>query len=249
MLLVLCYGVISSYNVIYVIAGNSGKYKLIVNADGKSDVWKHFQLVYEVCDGADNEVKYFCACNKCFKVYQYKDNNRKHFGTHNLLEHTQRCVGGSKKTQMKMDQCIPRKVQLSKGDVSNLKRKAVEYCIDGYHSFRAIEHKGLMNIMQTCVDYGAKYGKFQIKDEMMKRNTVAREASSLACEVKQQLASQLKDPAEDGTVSLTVDMYTDDYRKKSYLDIHASWIDKDFTFHHSALAVHHFGTEAHTGKL
>jgi len=24
----------------------------------------------------------------------------------------------------------------------------------------ATEHDGLMNIMQTCVDYGAKYGKF-----------------------------------------------------------------------------------------
>ena len=48
-----------------------------------------------------------------------------------------------------------------------------------------------MNIMQTCIDYGAKYGKFQIEDEMVKWNTVAREMSSLACEVKQQLASRL----------------------------------------------------------
>ena len=32
--------------------------------------------------------------------------------------------------------------------------------------------------------------------------------------------------------------------KKSYLDIHASWIDNDFSYHHAALAVKHFGTEA-----
>ena len=234
-------------SVIYAVAGDSGKYKLKVNTEGKSDVWKQFPLVYEVVDGDEKEVKYFCACSKCFKVYQYKDSNGKHFGTRNLLEHTRRCVG-SRKSQLQIYQCVPRKVQLSKGDVANLKRKAVQYCVEGYQSFRAIEHDGLMNIMQTCVDYGAKYGKFQIADEMVKRNTVAKEASSLACEVKRQLASRMKDPTEDGTVAVTIDLYTDDYRKKSYLDIHASWIDNDFSYHHAALAVKHFGTEAHTGK-
>jgi len=83
---------------------------------------------------------------------------------------------------------------------------------------------------------------------MVKRNTVSREAAILASEVKAQLVRRLKEPAEDGTVSLSIDMYTDDFRKKSYLDVHASWIDNDFTFHHAALAVRHFGTEAHTGN-
>ena len=52
---------------------------------------------------------------------------------------------------------------------------------------------------------------------------------------------------EDGTVSLCVDMYTDDYRKKSYLDVHAVWVERDYNIHHAALAVWHFGTAAHTG--
>jgi len=71
----------------------------------------------------------------------------------------------------------------------------------------------------------------------------------LASQVKSELAVRLKDPAAYGTVSVCIDMYTDDYRKKSYLDIYASWIDKDFTFHHAALAVCHFGTLAHTGII
>ena len=103
------------------------------------------------------------------------------------------------------------------------------------------------NLMEMCADYGAKYGKFEIKEEMVKRNTVSRVVASLASEVKVKLISRLHEPIQDGTVSLSIDMYTDDYRKKSYLDIHASWVDKNFNFHHSALAVCHFGTEAHTG--
>ena len=56
-------------------AGDTRKYKLKVNTDAKSDVWKQFPLVYEVCEGVDKEVKYFCTCVKCLKVYQYKDSN------------------------------------------------------------------------------------------------------------------------------------------------------------------------------
>jgi len=84
---------------------------------------------------------------------------------------------------------------------------------------------------------------------MVKRNTVSREVSALASEIKLLLAARLKDPAEDGTVSLCIDMYTDNYRKKAYLDVHASWINRDFSFNHAALAVRHFGTVAHTGMF
>jgi hypothetical protein len=41
-------------------------------------------------------------------------------------------------------------------------------------------------------------------------------------------------------------MYTDDYRKRSYLDVHAFYVSRDFQLHHVALAVHHFGTLSHT---
>jgi len=44
-----------------------------------------------------------------------------------------------------------------------------------------------------------------------------------------------------GTVSLCTDMYTDDYRKQSYLDVYVSWINRQFQKHHAALAVRHFG--------
>ena len=37
-----------------------------------------------------------------------------------------------------------------------------------------------------------------------------------------------------------MDLYTDDYRKRAYLDVHAFWTDRD-------LKLQHFGTSAHTG--
>ena len=56
----------------------------------------------------------------------------------------------------------------------------------------------------------------------------------LNCNSKQ---TQSHSSIEDGTVSLCIDMYTDDYRKQSYLDVHVSWIDRQFQKHHAALTV------------
>ena len=42
-------------------------------------------------------------------------------------------------------------------------------------------------------------------------------------------------------------MWTDNFRKLSYLDVHAFWVRKEFTLKHCLLAVEHFGTDSHTG--
>jgi len=42
---------------------------------------------------------------------------------------------------------------------------------------------------------------------------------------------------EDGTVSLCTGMHTDDYREQSYLDVHVSWINRQFRKQHAAQAV------------
>jgi len=65
--------------------------------------------------------------------------------------------------------------------------------------------------------------------------------------VKQKLKDRLASEILDETVALCLYLYTDDYGKKAFLDVHASWIDKEFKIHHAALAIRHFGTASHTG--
>jgi len=67
--------------------------------------------------------------------------------------------------------------------MSTLKRKQVEYCVDGYNSFRSVEHKGLLNLLQTCVDYGAKYSKFDMAQILYSRDAVSRATVSMAAEM------------------------------------------------------------------
>ena len=64
--------------------------------------------------------------------------------------------------------------------------------------------------------------------------------------MKNNLKDTLKEPIEDETVSLCIELYTDDYRKKACLDVRATWTDHNFSLQHSAPAIQHFGTAAHT---
>ena len=215
----------------------------------KSDIWKTFPLVYRVTeDGSKVAVDYFCACVKCQKVYMYKDANGKHFGTKNQLEHVKRCTGNVPSMQRTLKQCMQTKTQLSATDRTTMKQRQMLYCINGHHSFKAVENDGLRNLMQTCIDLGAKYGKFDAADAAVSRKTISREVASAVDDVRRCLVQRLQDPVADGTLSLCIDMYTDDYRKRAYLDVHSSWVERDFTSHHTALAVRHFGSDAHTAE-
>ena len=130
-------------------------------------------------------------------MYQLKDSSGNPLGTKNLLEHLKRCIEGATQTQLKLQQCLTQSAQLTKADLSNLKRKEVLYCMEGYNPFRSVEHDGFLNMMQTCVDLGAKYGKFDVGEAAFGRKAVSREVTNLASHVKNSLVAELKPAAED----------------------------------------------------
>ena len=137
--------------------GNTEKYQLKITTTMKAAVFKSFPLVYEVDpDGNEVHVKYFCARARCKKVYQYKDANCKNFGTQNQNQHLKNCSGHLQNSQMTMFQCMPKKVTLSASDSTSLKHKQMQYCVNGYNSFKSVEHDGIFELMQTCVNFGSK---------------------------------------------------------------------------------------------
>ena len=51
---------------------------------GKADIWKQFCIVhYKADDASEESVLNYCACNKCYKVYQLKNSNGRPMGTKN----------------------------------------------------------------------------------------------------------------------------------------------------------------------
>ena len=112
-------------------------------------MWKKISVVFEKGD-ADDKTEFVCACNNCLEVYVLKDANGRLNDTKNLLDHLSPCPGLTSQKQLQLQQCLPQKPQVSKADLNYLKRKEVEYCVEGYHSsIRSVEHPGFANMMQT----------------------------------------------------------------------------------------------------
>ena len=114
------------------------EFELRCNDSAKSNVWKHLSLVFEkLRTTSENisfaEVKYFCACNRCRRVYMYKAPDGSSFGTKNLLDHVKSCSGSKPASQLQISQCVRSKPQMTKRDSALLKQMEVEYCVDGYH--------------------------------------------------------------------------------------------------------------------
>jgi len=102
---------------------------------------------------------------------------------------------------MTMFQCMPTKVTLSASDSTSLKHKQMLYCVNGYNSFKSVEHDRILELMQTCVNFGSKYGKFSIRDVAAGRLMV-RKVSGAPETIRARATERLKDPISDGTVSV-----------------------------------------------
>ena len=80
----------------------ANKFILKLNTLGKAAAWKHFSLIYaerenlnqsqgENADAEYDELKNYCACNKCRKVYVYKSADVTSHGIKNLINHLKNC--------------------------------------------------------------------------------------------------------------------------------------------------------------
>jgi len=171
------------------------------NDAGKSDAWKHFSLIYEKNDDELLELKYFCACNGCRKVYVYRAQDGSSYGTKNLQDHVRHCTKDKiPKVQMTLGQCVRQVPKIAKPDAARIKLQEVKYCADGYHAFQSVERDGLRGLLQTFVDTGAKYGQLEVSDILAGRKAVSRETAKVAAMVKETVQQRLKEPIEDGTV-------------------------------------------------
>jgi len=99
-----------------------------------------------------------------------------------------------------------------------VKQLEVKYCLDGYHLFRSVEHNGLHGLLQTSVDTGMKYGKINVDEFLTGRKVILCKACQMAKRVKNAVIERVKQPIDDGMISMSIDLYTDDYRKKAFLD-------------------------------
>lgn len=139
------------------------------------------------------------------------------------------------------------KISFSESEKKQILECEAKFVALGYHSFLSVENAGLQSLLQTFADLGAKHGTFKVEEILYGRMSVQRHVKELAKDVKEKVKECCKDAIADGTIAITTDMYTDDFRKRSFLDVHCFFVDEEFQLQHKLLAVKPFGTASHTG--
>jgi hypothetical protein len=86
------------------------------------------------------------------------------------------------------------------------------------NSFKSVEHTGLTNLAQTCIDIGARWGKIDIQDIWYGRRTIRDECYNKFISHKNKIKNEIQIYAKDRTLSATADLWRDDVIARYYLD-------------------------------
>lgn len=176
-------------------------------------MWEKFGVI---SDEESNIVKGFAACKTCFKVFVF--DSRK-CGTSSLRKHADTCAG-NKLITSSIEQ------YLSKGtELKVPHRDDKDFVCNDIRPFDAVHGEGFFALAQGLIDVGAQAGRVDVKQLLPDPTTVSRGVNKYAEEIRQKRIPELKMQLEGSNGAVTLDMWTDDYRKTSYLCVTLHYIN------------------------
>ena len=84
------------------------------------------------------------------------------------------------------------------------------------HLFKSVEHTGLSNLAQTCIDIGASIRN--VNDIQFGRKSIRDRCFNKFISYKNKTKNEIKTYAKDRTLSATLDLWRDDDGAMYYLD-------------------------------
>jgi hypothetical protein len=86
------------------------------------------------------------------------------------------------------------------------------------HSFRSIEHTGLIDLAQTCIEIGSRHGLIDIRELSFGRNSIQPECLKKFKQYKANIETTIRSHVTDRTIAATTDLWRDDCVGRYYLD-------------------------------
>lgn len=208
-----------------------------------SSVWNTF---YEIKDENGEIVKNHICCIQCKKVYKYLPAN----GTSKLLNHQKSCLNKSILKSQSQDGNVANVVvrenrymdDLLPEDRLILKKACSEFIIRDMRPINALFGNGLHKLLKSYVYICIKYNGLQNSplDYLPTHHTVANDIRSQHEQVKKNLLLLLNpvfldsDKAYGGAICL--DLWTDNYRKITYMGVAIHFVNSDFELNSRIIA-------------
>ena len=132
--------------------------------------------------------------------------------------------GGSidKLVKKKTDGLLPP----SREDKEDVTKLSVEFVCEDMRSFETVHRKGFKRLARGLVDIGARSGRVDAAKLLPDPTTVSRNLTKHAEEFRDKLIPELRNQLTESNAAVTLDMWTDDYKKIGYLGVTFHCINK-----------------------
>ena len=214
---------------------SSGEFTLS-EVSGKSNVWKNFKLIVQentqTCVG-------YVQCQKCLNFFSYNSKS----GTSHLRRHN--C---GKKTSFKLTNFLkPQTSSTDKSDKQTVLQAAIKLCSKDLRPFDIVSGEGFINFAQVLINIGAKKGNIDASDILPHPTTISRNIVETAETLRSEIIPYLKVKIEEGLCAASTDMWTDDFKKKSYTALTVHYFDDEWNLNSKLLFTCVFPDESKTG--
>lgn len=134
-------------------------------------------------------------------------------------------TSGMKRHKCKIEKNVaPATPVVSRDDKDRVRDKCVDMCAKDLRPFATVGGEGFKDLAQELINIGVKYGPLEAKDVLPHPSTVARSLRERANQIRATLIPKLKEAIATKELSMTMDLWTDNYRKVHYMTATSSHI-------------------------
>jgi|SRR3954454_10207094 hypothetical protein len=198
-----------------------------------SEVWTSFNEIIDM----QEQLTGFVICINCEHIFKYNYKS----GTSTLKRH--KCPSNEKQQKITSYWTNKNFPTVAK-DITT--KKIVDFVCKDLRPFEIISGQGFREFAQEMINIGSIYGCLQVDDLFPHPTTISRNIIKEADAVKTSLKTTLKDIFELVGGAFTSDMWTDDYRKISYISLTVHYIDESWQMKEQILAASKFPDVRHT---
>ena len=213
----------------------------------KSNVWKSFSLLYYK---DSNRYAEYVRCKICSS---YLKHHKANSGTSHLRMHLKACENPSSSKssdtanskQASITEFVKHKADPPKQAVKQMQNAAVNFVSWDIRPLASVEGKGMVELVQTAIAIGAKYGNMSAEKLLPSRNTVKRKLDQNAALLKTSIVGDvLTAIQQNGFVAITTDLWSD-LKMRNFISLTVHFV-KNQKLEKFVLAVYQFEEDQKT---
>ncbi|CAF3765087.1 unnamed protein product [Rotaria sp. Silwood1] len=213
----------------------------IIEKKSTAPCWSVFGLPAKIVGKNKYEIiKKFASCKSCYQTYSYSSStttlsNHKCPMLLNKNQSTLETLPVSSSTSC-ISPFLSNKVAAAnaKDNKASEKQKSLfvtslsDWVCSSMRPISIVEDSGLKNIMDQCIQIGYTCGPISASSLLPCRKTLTKEIKKNANIGRNEIKTVLIAAAHQRRLSLSPDLWSDGYKKMSYLGCTAQWVDEDW---------------------